>query len=165
LYRYHFTRHLKFTGKAGPGRFQNPGDPAHSGWFPRVNLELAHDLQHFEALLVVGHDLVGATGYTTALWADFAALTGGYRVSREVSVFANGSYFRNGRAPNQAIDSFSYQSGVSQGYVVGGGLEWRLTQFFSLQGFASRIAQVAGPSTGIDYSRNIAAVRMSVTTF
>ncbi len=165
LYRYHFTRHLRFTGKAGPGWFQKPGDPSHSGWFPRVTLQLAHDLEHFEGLLVVGHDLVGATGYTTALWADFAALTGAYKASRELSFFANASYFRNGRAPNEGIDSLSYRSGVSQGYVVGGGLEWRLTEFFALQGFVSRIAQVAGPTTGIDYSRNIAAVRMSVTTF
>lgn len=162
-YRYHFSPHMKFTAKAGPGWLQDRADPSHTGWFPRVNLELVRTLEHFEGLLVIGHDLVGASGYSSVLWADYAALAGSYKASKQLSVFANGSYFRNGRGPNDGIGSFDYRSGTWQGYAVSGGLEWRLTRFFALQGFVGRLAQVAGPSSAVDLSRNIVAVRLSIT--
>ncbi len=164
-YRYHFTRQMKLTAKAGPTWFHDHTDPSHSGWVPRANLELMRQVEHFEAALVLGHDLTGATGFTSALWADYAALTGAYKVLKELSVFGAASYFRNGRAPNDGIGTFNYQAvnGAAQGYAAGGGVEWRVAQHVALQGALNRIAQVAGPAGGVDLSRNLAAVRVVIT--
>jgi len=164
-YRYHFTRHSHLTARAGPVLYEDRADSSRTGWLPRVNLEFVQDLPHFQIALVAGHDLTGASGFSAAFWADYASLYLTYKVSKPLGVFGGASYYRNGRAPNQGLWVFDSRAGngTSQGYAVGGGLEWRIARYLALQGALYRIAQVAGPSGGVDLSRNIASVRMVLT--
>lgn len=164
-YRYHFSRHARLTARAGPVWYQDRTNRANSGWLPRAIVEFVRDLEHFAVAMVVGHDLTGVSGFSSAFWADYAALTASYRAAKDVSVFAGASYFRNGLAPNDGIDSFRPLAvhGSWQGYFVGGGVEWRPTRYLAVQGSLNRIDQVAGPTGGVDLSRNIAAVRVVLT--
>ena len=173
LVRYHLTRWVTFTARGGPV-FYRPNDGVGQGTIPRVQLELTRDVEHASFGFVVGHDLVGASGFDRTLWADYASLVGSRAFSDELSVFGAASFFRNGRAPNEGLFSFDSRDGVSQGYAVGGGVEYRLNRHLALQGTVDRIDQVGGPqapATGsggaevVDLSRNVAAVRAVFTAW
>jgi len=175
--RYHLTRWVTFTARGGPVFYRpKAGEGAGQGTIPRVQLELTREVEHASFGLVVGHDLVGASGFDRTLWADYASAMFSRAFSDELSVFGAASFFRNGRAPNEGLFSFSARDGVSQGYAVGGGVEYRLNRHFALQGTVDRIDQVggpqapaagpgAGPTEVVDLSRNVAAVRAVFTAW
>ncbi|MBF5041100.1 hypothetical protein FGE12_01750 [Aggregicoccus sp. 17bor-14] len=177
MLRYHLTRWTTFTARGGPVFFQpHSGVAGGQGVIPRVQLELTREVEHAALGLVVGHDLVGASGFDRTLWADYASLVASRAFSDNFNVFGAASFFRNGKAPNQGLTSFSAQDGVSQGYAVGGGVEYRLNRYLALQGTVDRIDQVGGPqapaagpggaATGaVDLSRNVAAVRAVFTAW
>ncbi len=177
LVRYHLTRWVTFTARGGPVFYRpKAGASGGQGTIPRVQLELTREVEHASFGLVVGHDLVGASGFDRTLWADYASAMFSRAFSDELSVFGAASFFRNGRAPNEGLFSFSARDGVSQGYAVGGGVEYRLNRHFALQGTVDRIDQVggpqapaagpgAGPTEVVDLSRNVAAVRAVFTAW
>lgn len=172
--RYHLTRWTTLTAKGGPV-FYRPRGGEGQGVIPRVQLELAREVGHAAFGFVVGHDLVGASGFDRTLWADYASLVASRAFSEKFNVFGAASFFRNGRAPNEGLGSFSSEDGVSQGYAVGGGAEYRLNRYLALQGTVDRIAQVGGPrapasggagaTDAVDLSRNVAAVRAVFTAW
>ena len=41
--------------------------------FPRAQLELGREGERVDLALVLGHDLMGASGFTAALWADYGS--------------------------------------------------------------------------------------------
>jgi hypothetical protein len=119
---------------------------------------------------------VGASGFDRTLWADFASVVASRAFSDKFNVFGAASFFRNGRAPNEGLFSFDARDGVSQGYAVGGGAEYRLNRYLALQGTVDRIDQVGGPQAPaagpagptdavVDLSRNVAAVRAVFTAW
>jgi hypothetical protein len=174
LVRYHLTRWTTFTARGGPV-FYRPHDGVGQGTIPRVQLELTREVEHAALGIVVGHDLVGASGFDRTLWADYASLVASRAFSENFNVFGAASFFRNGRAPNEGLGSFSSSDGVSQGYALGGGVEYRLNRYLALQGTVDRIAQVGGPQApapggagatdAVDLSRNVAAVRAVFTAW
>jgi hypothetical protein len=165
-YRYRLTRHTVFTAKAGPIWFHEHARGGRKGFLPRVSLEIAQELTRLELAAVVGHDLVGASGFTTTLWADFASVLGSYRIFEPVKLFAGASYFRNGRAPNVELFNFNSRApGTAQGYAVGGGIEWEVNRVASVRAAFDRYAQLAGADqvAGVDLTRNIASIRLVLT--
>jgi hypothetical protein len=163
-YRFKVTRQTTFTAQAGPVFFL--ADDGTQGVLPRVSLELGREGERFDLGVVLGHDLVGASGFTTAVWAEFASLATSYRLTEGLRAFGGASYYRNGKAPNVGAIPWQTNSGLpttTQGYALGLGLEWRLLKQASLQGTFDRIAQVgAVDATGLQLTRNIAAVRLIV---
>jgi hypothetical protein len=162
--RYRLTRPTTFMVRAGPVRYLAPdGQPG--GWVPRVNLELQRDGERLDVGVAVGHDLVGASGFANAVWADYASVVLARRFTQKLSAFGAASLFRNGRAPSQDWGVFSGSPTVSQGYAVSGGVEYRIDRRLAAQGAVDRIAQVGVPegSGVLDMTRNIFAVRLVVT--
>ncbi|MGZ3456913.1 MAG: hypothetical protein ACXU86_00235 [Archangium sp.] len=163
--RYLLTRHTTFTLRGGPVSFLGQGGAR--GVLPRVKLELMHEAERFDMGFVAGHDLVGASGFTNALWADFAGMVLNRHFSERVSLYGVASFFRNGRAPGEG--AFSWQGGprVAQGYAVGGGVEFKINRYVSMQGAVDRIAQVGmgEAAAGVNLTRNIAAVRLHMTAW
>jgi hypothetical protein len=174
MLRYHLTRWTTFTARGGPVLYR-PDDGVGQGTIPRVQLELTREVEHAALGIVVGHDLVGASGFDRTLWADYASIVASRAFSDRFNVFGAASYFRNGGAPNQGLFSFDARDSVSQGYAVGGGVEYRLNRYLALQGTVDRIAQVGGPQApapggagatdAVDLSRNVAAVRAVFTAW
>ncbi|MCP3103373.1 hypothetical protein LZ198_31270 [Myxococcus sp. K15C18031901] len=165
--RYRLTRPTTLIVRGGPVRYLAP-DGQEGGWVPRVNVELARDGELFDLGIAVGHDLVGASGFANALWADYATVSLARRFNHEFSAFGAASFFRNGRAPSRDWTTFGSTPLVSQGYAVGGGVEYRFNRRMAAQGAVDRIAQVgvaeAAGAAG-DLTRNVFAVRLIVTAW
>jgi hypothetical protein len=134
---------------------------------PRVTAGLEREGELFDMGLAAGHDLVGASGFEHALWADFASVSLARRVNDRLSFNAAASYFRNGRAPNEGAFKLNESPFVSQGYAVEGGVEYRLNRYVALQGMANRIAQVGAgdEAAGVDLARNVLAIRLLISAW
>ena len=164
--RYRLTRQTTFTVRGGPVLYTSP--EGESEVLPRFAAELAREGELFDVGVVVGHDLVGASGFTNALWADYASLMFARRINQRWSVYGAGSFFRNGRAPSDGAFSLKDTAYVSQGYAVGGGVEFRMNRHLTLQGAVDRIAQVGAgdeEAAGVDLARNVLAVRLVVSAW
>jgi len=164
-FRHRVSRLTTFTAQGGPVYFQRHDGTA-AGFMPKATLELARDGETLDVAVVVGHDLVGASGFSSAMWADFASLMGGVDVSSRFRFFGAASYFRNGTAPNVAFLPWEATAGRAvQGYAVGVGAEWKITRSFNLQLAADRLAQLSG-TVGpgeTEFARNIVALRLVLT--
>jgi hypothetical protein len=162
--RYRLTRPTTFMARVGPVRYLAP-DGQQGGWVPRVNLELQREGELLDVGVAVGHDLVGASGFTNAVWADYAGVVLTRRFTQKFNAFGAASFFRNGRAPSQDWGIFNGSPTVSQGYAVGGGVEYRINRRLTAQGAVDRIAQVgvADALGAADLTRNVFAVRLVVT--
>lgn len=168
-FRYRITRLWLFDGAAGGVHFQpSAGSGTDGGLVPRLSMSLMRDGEQLDFAFAVGHDLVGASGFTSALWADHASMTAEWRLNRPLRVFGAASFFRNGRAPNQDWTVFEGASArVATGYALGAGAEWSFDETFALRATFDRYAQVAGASgiAAADLTRNIAAIRLVMTAF
>lgn len=162
--RYRLTRPTTFIARAGPVRYLAP-DGQQGGWVPRVHLELQREGELLDVGVALGHDLVGASGFTNAVWADYASVVLARRFTQKLNVFGAASFFRNGRAPSQEWGVFNGSPTVSQGYALSGGVEYRIDRRLSAQGAVDRIAQVGVADTAgaVDLTRNVFAVRLVVT--
>ncbi len=163
--RYRLTRPTTLTVRGGPVLYRSPEGV--SSLMPRFAVEVAREGELFDVGLAAGHDLVGASGFTGTLWADYASLMFTRRINQHWAVYGVGSFFRNGRAPNQGAFSLKDTAYVSQGYAVGGGVEFRMNRYLTLQGAVDRIAQVgaADEAAGVDLARNVLAVRLVISAW
>jgi hypothetical protein len=163
--RYRLTRPTTLTVRGGPIYYTSP--EGQSGWLPRAALGLERDGELFDLGVSVGHDLVGASGFTNALWADYASVMVSRTFDDRLSAHAAASYFRNGRAPGEGAFRWSESPDVSQGYAVGGSVDYRMTRDVTLQGAVDRIAQVgAGDvAAGVNLARNVLAVRLLISAW
>jgi hypothetical protein len=162
--RYRLTRQTTFTARTGPMAYVGQEG---QGLVPRVALELAHESERFELGAVAGHDLVGASGFSNVVWADYAGLMVTGRFDSRLSAHGAASYFRNGQAPNEGAFSLGGSPLVVQGYALGLGVDFKVNRYVSLQGAVDRIAQVgaAEAAAGVELTRNVAAVRLHISTW
>ena len=163
--RYRLSRPTTLTVRGGP-------DPLHlAPGRVRVAAALHGGARAgwgaFDLGVAVGHDLVGASGFTNALWADYASVVVGRHFNDRLSMNAAASYFRNGRAPGDGAFQVIDSPYVSQGYAVGGSVDYRLTRYLTLQGAVDRIAQVGagGAAAGVNLARNVFAVRLLISAW
>lgn len=163
--RYRLTRQTTVTLRGGPVAFQ--GQDGTGGVLPRVKLELLHELPRFDLGFVAGHDLVGASGFTNALWADYAGLVLNKHLSHRLSLYGVGSFFRNGLAPGRGVFSWGTDPRVAQGYALGAGLEFKVNKYVSMQAAVDRIAQVGTneAAAGVNLTRNVGAIRLHMTAW
>lgn len=163
-FRYRMSRQWALDGNAGAARFEGA---ERDGYVPRVTLQLMRDGQQLDVAFAAGHDLVGASGFSSALWADYGSFTFEYRLNRPLRFFGAASLFRNGRAPDLGWSFDVDVARVATGYAAGAGLEWEFNRTFSMQATFNRYAQVVGDdgAATADLARNIAAVRLVVTAF
>ncbi len=159
LLRYQVDRFTGLAVRTGPVAFQQNGQAV--GVAPRLDVNIYRRVRRMDYGLVAGQDVVGASGFSNALWAQYAGLHGGWRAREELRLRAGASVFRNGLAPG-GIDEYlgSDGPGVSSGYALGVGAEWELNQHVMLQGQLDRVVQAGVFGPGGDLARNIAAVRL-----
>ena len=167
-YRYRLGRHTLFTAHAGPVFFREHASDGRSGFLPMVQLELTHGIGRFDVGVTAGHDIVGASGFTNVLWADYGSIALGYRLFEPFRIFGAAAYFRNGFAPNENWFAFNFgtpHAGTAQGYSVDAGLEWQPNKVVAVQGVFDRYDQVAGGDAlaGVNLARNIGLIRLVLT--
>jgi len=163
LLRHRFTRTMTLSLGAGASYYREDSG-AVEGWVPRATAALDGTVRRFTWGVAAGHDLVGASGFATALTADFAAATVGWHVVRNVQVRAMGNLFGNAPAPDFGPGSFSRADLASQGYAVAAAAEWQVQKAWALQLQFTRIGQVGAVGVATpDLTRNIAALRAVFT--
>jgi hypothetical protein len=172
MYRYRISPDVRLMLKVGPTYYQklsDPGacitasigcDPSRSGWMPRVIFDLTRDARGSRISFTLGHDLAGASGFTSGVWTEYASLYGTQKLFRDFSIVGGVSLYRNGPAANVALDSWS--GNQAKGYWVTAGLEWQVMRELSLTGAFTRLSQLAGFGVG-ELSRNVVALRLVYT--
>ena len=165
--RYRLTRHTTGTLRGGPVAFM--GQDGRRGVLPRVKLEVLHEAERFDVGFIAGHDLVGASGFSNALWADYTGLAFNHHLSQRVRLYGIASFFRNGRAPGEEVFTFNGSPNVSQGYALSAGFEFKVNRYLSMQAAVDRISQVgvspAATAAGVNLTRNVGAVRLHMTAW
>jgi hypothetical protein len=104
-WRHQLLRELEASADVGPAFYQQLHDAVNiprapgSGWTYRLNAVLRYYTPSWRAAATYTHDIVGATGAGTALWADYVYLQGGYHLLERLDAHVGAGYFRNGLAP------------------------------------------------------------------
>jgi hypothetical protein len=166
-WRHGFTPTLEWTADAGPLFYQSlsaasniPIAPA-SGWSWRAGTLLRWYTPTWRASVSYNHDLLGATGAGTALWADAVYAQVGYHWLEKFDAHVGAGYFRNGHAVSQPV---AYD-GVTTDLMV----DYRVINNFRLGAYYTLRWQQVGPGAfdpGTDVTqfpsvlRNIVGVRL-----
>lgn len=169
-WRHQFLPELEWTADAGPMFYQALGGAANivdpvsgrqtapgSGITWRANTMLRWVTPTWRASVGYGHDLLGATGAGTALWADNVYGQIGYHWLEKVDAHIGFGYFRNGAAVNQA---WAYD-GVTGDALV----DWRVIDNFRVGAYYTLRWQEVGPGVVAagqfpSVTRNIVGVRL-----
>ncbi len=156
--RYRLTRQTSAAVRAGPIAVESRSG---SALLPRVLVEVSRDGPTVDFALAFGEDLVGASGFTAALWAHHASALVEVRPSARMRAFAAASYFRNAPVGRLGFDPLAPREDDAQGYVAGAGLEWRFNPDLAAIGTVERFAQLGGATD--ELARNIASLRLVAT--
>ncbi|HZJ54745.1 MAG TPA: hypothetical protein VFD38_11450, partial [Myxococcaceae bacterium] len=144
-------------------------DPSKNGVVPRFEVDVGQKItKRLEWVFAVGHDLVGASGFSTAVWADYSSLTLSWQVLEKLRLFGYGSFFRNGPVPNIGVFPLKVdqEKGVAAGYGLGAGAEWRFNRHVAIQASYDRLDQVGSVDPAqTSLTRNIVAARLTVDAF
>ena len=169
VWRYRLSRsaNIKITG--GAAFYSEHLNPEKDGIVPRFEIDVAQRItKRVDWIFAVGHDLVGASGFSTAVWADYASLTLSWQLLEKLRLFGYGSFFRNGPMPNVGVFPLKVdqEKGVSAGYGVGAGAEWRFDRHVAIQASYDRLDQVGSTDPAqTTLTRNIVAARLTVDAF
>ncbi len=169
VWKYRLSRSANIKVTAGAAFYSERQDPTKNGVVPRFQIDVGQRLsKRVDWIFTVGHDLVGASGFSTAVWADYASLTLSWQLLQKLRLFGYGSFFRNGPVPNVGVFPLKVdqEKGVSAGYGFGAGAEWRFNRYVAIQASYDRLDQVGGidPAQS-SLTRNIVAARLTVDAF
>ena len=169
-WRHQFLPELELTADAGPVFYQALGGAVNivnpttmqqaapdSGLTWRVGSLLRWYTPTWRASIGYVHDLVGATGAGTALWADNIYGQVGYHWLEKFDAHIGAGYFRNGAAVNQA---WAYDGVTGDAFV-----DWRVVDYFRVGAYYTLRWQEVGPGVVAagqfpSVTRNIVGVRL-----
>ena len=144
---------LRTELEAGPIYYIDPtGAPA---WTPYGVAGAIYRLRHGEVELRAGRDLVGATGFGTALWAEYVQAGVESRLGRRWTGRVGATYFVDGLAP-AAVAAVS-------GYGGEAALDFRPGRDWTVEAAVDRIGQTsAAPGTAaLDLGIEVVAMRLT----
>jgi len=169
VWKYRVSRSANIKVSAGAAFYREHLDPSKDGVVPRFEIDVAQKItKRVDWVFAVGHDLVGASGFNTAVWADYASATLSWQVIEKLRLFGYGSFFRNGPMPNIGVFPLKVdqEKGVAAGYGVGAGAEWRFNKYVAVQASYDRLDQVGSVDPAqTSLTRNIVAARLTVDAF
>ncbi len=168
-WRHQFTPTLEATADAGPLFYDSlagavnivspagvPVAPT-SGWTWRGAALLRWNTPSWRASVGYVHDLLGATGAGTALWADAVYGQAGYHYLEKLDAHVGGGYFRNGNAVDQP---WAYDGVTADTFV-----DWRVVDYFRVGAYYTLRWQQTGPGVVAagqfpNVTRNIVGIRL-----
>jgi len=169
-WRHQFLPTLEATADAGPAYYQSLGGANNivdamgtpvapgSGWTWRGSALLRFATPSWRSSIGYVHDLLGATGAGTALWADGLYAQAGYHYREKFDAHVGFGYFRNGAAVNQP---WAYDGVTGDTFV-----DWRVVDYFRVGAYYTLRWQEAGPGVvGVggqfpSVTRNIVGIRL-----
>jgi hypothetical protein len=166
-FRHQFLPEVELNADLGPlfyqaldGSVNIPGASG-SGTTWRGDARLRWFTPSWRASLSYTHDIIGATGTGTALWADYVYGQVGYHWLDRLDISVGGGYFRNGRAVNQ---EFAYD-----GFTADALIDYAVVKYVRIGAYYTLRWQETGPGAlppGAavaqfpNVTRNIAGVRL-----
>jgi hypothetical protein len=128
-----------------------------SGWTWRGAALLRFNTPTWRSSVGYVHDLLGATGAGTALWADALYAQAGYHYLEKFDAHVGFGYFRNGAAVNQP---WAYDGVTADTFV-----DWRVVDYFRVGAYYTLRWQetgpgVVGPGQFPNVTRNIVGIRL-----
>ena len=130
------------------------------GFLPRVFLDLRRDGRHSRIELSAGQDLIGASGLSAVLWAQFVSVYASWALSRDLRLSLVANYFRNAQ-PQPFQNGFAQtQLPLSEGYLGGIRFEWRLLPQLTAMATVDRLDQRAA---GAMFASNLGGIRFVFT--
>jgi len=169
VWKYRISRSASIKVTGGAAFYREHLDPSKDGVVPRFEIDVAQKItKRLDWVFAVGHDLVGASGFSTAVWADYSSLTLSWQLLEKLRLFGYGSFFRNGPMPNIGVFPLKVdqEKGVAAGYGLGAGAEWRFNRNVAIQASYDRIDQVGSVDPAqTSLTRNIVAARLTVDAF
>jgi len=169
VWKYRLSRSANIQISGGAAFYTEQQNPEKNGVVPRFEVDVSQRItRRWDWIFTVGHDLVGASGFSTAVWADYASLTLSWQLLEKLRLFGYGSFFRNGPMPNVGVFPLTVdqEKGVAAGYGVGAGAEWRFDRHVALQATYDRLDQVGSVDPAqTNLTRNIVAARLTVDAF
>jgi hypothetical protein len=166
-WRHQFLRVLEATADAGPVFYDRLSGsqnlaafgalPPGSGWTWRAGAQLRYVTPTWRAAAGYVHDLIGATGAGSALWADAIYGQAGYHYLEKFDAHVGLGYFRNGAAVNEP---WAYGGLIADTFV-----DWRVVDYFRVGAYYTLRWQEAGPGVvGAaqfpSVTRNIVGIRL-----
>ncbi len=143
-WKHQFLRDLDWSADAGPliyqelsGALNVPGSPRDSGVTWRLGSRLKWATPTWRASVNYTHDLLGATGAGSAIWADYVYGQVGYHYLERLDISVGSGYFRNGRAIDQA---FAFD-GVTADALI----DWRMINNLRIGAYYTLRWQETGP--------------------
>jgi hypothetical protein len=142
-WRHQLARAVEWTVDAGPLFYQSLHDAINvprapgSGWSWRLGTLLRWYTPTWRASISYNHDLLGATGAGSALWADAIYAQVGYHWLEKFDAHVGAGYFRNGPAVSQPV---AYD-GVTVDTIV----DYRVIDNLRLGAYYTLRWQEAGP--------------------
>jgi len=169
VWKYRLSRWANIKVSGGAAFYSEHQNPEKNGIVPRFEIDVAQRIsKRLDWIFTVGHDLVGASGFSTAVWADYASMTLSWQLLEKLRLFGYGSFFRNGPMPNVGVFPLKVdqEKGVAAGYGVGAGAEWRFNRHVAIQASYDRLDQVGSVDPAqTSLTRNIVAARLTVDAF
>ncbi|HZX42095.1 MAG TPA: hypothetical protein VFE93_09670 [Myxococcaceae bacterium] len=169
VWKYRLSRSARIQVSGGAAFYSEHQHPEKNGIVPRFQVDVAQQIsKRLDWIFTVGHDLVGASGFSTAVWADYSSLTLSWQLLEKLRLFTYGSFFRNGPMPNVGVLPLKVdqEKGVAAGYGFGGGAEWRFNRHVAIQASYDRLDQVGSVDPAqTSLTRNIVAARLTVDAF
>jgi hypothetical protein len=168
-WRHQFLPTVEATADAGPAFYQSLGGAGNivdamgnqvaptSGWTWRGAALLRFNTPTWRSSVGYVHDLLGATGAGTALWADALYAQAGYHYLEKFDAHVGFGYFRNGAAVNQP---WAYDGVTADTFV-----DWRVVDYFRVGAYYTLRWQetgpgVVGPGQFPNVTRNIVGIRL-----
>lgn len=168
-WRHQFTPSIEATADAGPLFYDalaasanivnGNGDRVapNSDWTWRGSAMVRWNTPKWRASAGYVHDLLGATGAGTALWADAIYAQAGYHYLEKFDAHVGLGYFRNGAAVNQP---WAYDGVTADTFV-----DWRVVDYFRVGAYYTLRWQETGPGVVAagqfpNVTRNIVGIRL-----
>ena len=169
-WRHQFLPELEATADAGPVFYDSLAAAQNivnadgvsiapnSGWTWRGSAMLRWNTPSWRASAGYVHDLLGATGAGTALWADAVYAQAGWHYLEKFDAHVGFGYFRNGAAVNQP---WSYDGVTADTFV-----DWRVVDYFRVGAYYTLRWQETGPGVAVaggqfpNITRNIVGIRL-----
>lgn len=147
--RFRLSPHAGIRFEAGPRLYRSKDKNA---WDAQVRLQFDWARRGLELAVIAGRDYVGAAGFASTLWTEFAQGGMGLRLSRRIRLFGYAGAFRNGLAPNSQADALGYGASV--------GVEWTFVEHLALRLAYDRLGQSDIAGIGYAMGRNIVTLRV-----
>ncbi len=151
-WRHRIGERLRVDLAAGPILYEAPG--AAVAPTPYATGGLIWTIPHGELELRGGRDLLGATGFGTALWADYVEAGWIARLSRRWSGRLGGTYFVDGLAPNAPASL--------TGYAAEGAIDFLAGRDWKIEAVVDWIGQTDVPGAG-PFALGLEVVAMRVS--